>query len=131
MGCVGEAPADAPAAVCSHWFSASGALDVYIFAGASPREVTRQHAALTGVTPLPPLFALGYHQCRWNYRDEEDVGKVHAAFDEHRLACRTERRRAQAAHDQRQDWRAAGNPRRARRSRGRRLCRSLCRRRVR
>ena len=43
--------------------------------------MSAQHAALTGVTPLPPLFALGYHQCRWNYKDEEDVAAVHARFD--------------------------------------------------
>ena len=62
----GEASAGVRAAgVCSHWFSASGAVDAFIFAGAAPRDVSAQHAALTGVTPLPPLFALGYHQCRW------------------------------------------------------------------
>ena len=55
------------------------------FSGATPADVTRQHAALTGVTPLPPLFALGYHQCRWNYKDEEDVSNVHAKFEEHNL----------------------------------------------
>ena len=27
-------------------------------------------------TPLPPLFALAYHQCRWNYNDEKDVAEV-------------------------------------------------------
>jgi alpha 1,3-glucosidase len=82
----GEAAAGVGAAgVCSHWFSASGAIDAFIFAGAAPRQVSAQHAALTGVTPLPPLFALGYHQCRWNYKDEEDVAKVHARFDEEQL----------------------------------------------
>ena len=47
--------------------------------------MSAQHAALTGVTPLPPLFALGYHQCRWNYKDEDDVAQVHSAFDGHAL----------------------------------------------
>jgi len=37
---------------------------------------------LTGVTPLPPLFATAYHQCRWNYKDEADVYDVDATFDE-------------------------------------------------
>ena len=39
-------------------------VEAFLFGGATPADVTRQHAALTGVTPLPPLFALGYHQCR-------------------------------------------------------------------
>ena len=34
---------------------ASGAVQVFLFAGATPADVTRQHATLTGVTPLPPL----------------------------------------------------------------------------
>ena len=70
---------------CSHWASAAGTVEAFLFAGATPAQVTRQHAALTGTTPLPPLFALGYHQCRWNYKDEEDVSAVHAKFDEHNL----------------------------------------------
>ena len=29
------------------------------------------------------MFALGYHQCRWNYNDEDDVKQVDSKFDEH------------------------------------------------
>jgi mannosyl-oligosaccharide alpha-1,3-glucosidase len=29
------------------------------------------------------LFSLGYHQCRWNYNDQEDVRGVDSGFDEH------------------------------------------------
>lgn len=36
-----------------------------------------------GTQALPPLFSLGYHQCRWNYEDEQDVKAVDAGFDEH------------------------------------------------
>ena len=35
-----------------------------------------------GTQQLPPLFALGYHQCRWNYRDEKDVAAVEAMFEQ-------------------------------------------------
>ena len=31
------------------------------------------------------MFALGYHQCRWNYRDEADTLAVDAAFDVHNI----------------------------------------------
>jgi len=34
---------------------------------------------------LVQLFALGYHQCRWNYRDEADTRAVDAGFDEHNI----------------------------------------------
>lgn len=40
---------------------------------------------LTGYQALPPLFSLGYHQCRWSYKDEEDVKAVDAGFDCHTI----------------------------------------------
>lgn len=39
--------------------------------GPTPGEVFRQYADVTGKPELPPLFSLGFHQCRWNYRDEK------------------------------------------------------------
>ena len=97
VGCSGGGGGGAPATadgaagaggVCTHWFSAAGVVDAFLFSGAAPADVT-QHAALTGTTPLPPLFALGYHQCRWNYRDEDDVARV----------CRVRAARAPARRD--------------------------------
>ena len=38
--------------------------------------------SFTGTTPLPPLFAIAYHQSRWNYNDETDVLHVESKFDE-------------------------------------------------
>ena len=38
-----------------------------------------------GYQALPPLFSLGYHQCRWNYEDEADVKSVDASFDHHSI----------------------------------------------
>ena len=48
--------------------SETGDIDFFLFSGPSSRDVHRQYTALTGVQQLPPLFSLGYHQCRWNYR---------------------------------------------------------------
>ena len=31
------------------------------------------------------LFALGYHQCRWNYNDQRDVAEVDSQLDRHDL----------------------------------------------
>lgn len=69
--------------VHTRWMAESGAIDVYILPGNSPAAVLRQYTALTGTTSMPPMFALGYHQCRWNYRDENDVKEVDEGFDEH------------------------------------------------
>merc|ERR1719498_847835 len=54
-----------------------------MLADTAPHGVMRQYAAMTGKPILPPLFALGYHQCRWNYKDEADVAEVTANFDKY------------------------------------------------
>ena len=41
-----------------------------------------RYGELTGMPAMPPLFALAYHQCRWNYNDEEDVDQVSERLDE-------------------------------------------------
>ena len=46
-------------------------------------QVSEQYALVTGPSALPQYFALGYHQCRWNYRDEADVREVDANFDKY------------------------------------------------
>ncbi len=68
-----------PISTSAYWMSESGVVDVFLLPGPSPQRIFAQYAALTGTTPLPPRFALGYHQCRWNYNDEEDVRYVHGA----------------------------------------------------
>lgn len=66
----------------THWVSETGNVDVFLFPGPSPAKVWSQYSAVTGRQQLPPLFSLGYHQCRWNYRDERDVSAVEATFEE-------------------------------------------------
>uniref|UniRef100_A0A8C9ZHF2 Glucosidase II alpha subunit n=1 Tax=Sander lucioperca TaxID=283035 RepID=A0A8C9ZHF2_SANLU len=65
------------------WISESGIIDVFIMLGPTPNDVFSQYASLTGTQSFPPLAAVGYHQCRWNYNDQEDVTSVDAGFDEH------------------------------------------------
>ncbi|XP_008060643.1 neutral alpha-glucosidase AB isoform X2 [Carlito syrichta] len=69
------------------WMSESGIIDVFLLLGPSVSDVFRQYASLTGTQALPPLFSLGYHQSRWNYRDEADVLEVDRGFDDHNLPC--------------------------------------------
>ena len=66
----------------THWISESGILDLFLLPGPNPRSLYQQYATLTGRMPLPPMWTLGYHQCRWNYRDETDVYQVHGKFEE-------------------------------------------------
>ncbi|CAM9676465.1 unnamed protein product [Discosporangium mesarthrocarpum] len=66
----------------THWISEGGALDLVMLPGPTPREVFRQYSDVSGKPDLPPLFSLGLHQCRWNYKDEKDVLAVDAGFEE-------------------------------------------------
>uniref|UniRef100_A0A8C3NFG8 Glycoside hydrolase family 31 N-terminal domain-containing protein n=1 Tax=Geospiza parvula TaxID=87175 RepID=A0A8C3NFG8_GEOPR len=65
------------------WMSESGIIDVFLLMGPTAFDIFKQFAQLTGTQALPPLFSLGYHQCRWNYEDEQDVKAVDAGFDAH------------------------------------------------
>ena len=67
----------------THWISESGILDLLVFLGPDSTTIFKQYGELTGTTPLPPLFSIGYHQCRWNYMNEDDVLTVDAGFDKH------------------------------------------------
>ena len=62
--------------------SECGVIDLFVFAGPKPADVARQLTRVVGRQALPPAFSLGYHQCRWNYKDEKDVAQVHGKFEE-------------------------------------------------
>ena len=63
----------------------SGILDLFIFLGPSPKSISTQLSIVTGSPAMPQLFAISYHQCRWNYNDEVDVKEVDAAFDRYQI----------------------------------------------
>ena len=69
----------------THWMSESGSFSLYIFAGKDLKHLQMTIKSLTGAPQLPPSFALGYHQCRWNYKSVEDVLEVHENFDKYSL----------------------------------------------
>jgi len=50
-----------------------GALDLTIFPGPTPRDVTRRFTERVGRTPLPPLWALGHHLVYTGTRGEKQV----------------------------------------------------------
>jgi alpha-glucosidase len=65
------------------WYSfgaEDGELNYYFFYGPDPKRVVSDYTALTGRTPLPPLFSLGYQQCRYSYYPESRVREVASEF---------------------------------------------------
>jgi alpha 1,3-glucosidase len=69
----------------SHWISESGTLEFFIFQAENPTKIVSTYTMLTGPPQLPPMFALGYHQCRWNYMSQEDLLDVASGFVKHDL----------------------------------------------
>ena len=50
-----------------------GELNYYFINGPTPKEVIQRYTGLTGHMPLPPLWSLGYNQCRYSYYPESRV----------------------------------------------------------
>ena len=57
-----------------------GMLRYYFIAGDPPATLQR-FTELTGRPPLPPRWALGYHQSRWGYKNETDIRHVVETFE--------------------------------------------------
>jgi alpha-glucosidase len=70
------------------WFGvAGGDLIYYVFCGPSIRSVLDRYTELTGRTPMPPLWALGYHQSRYSYLDAGELRSVAREFRRRRIPC--------------------------------------------
>ncbi|WP_100488963.1 glycoside hydrolase family 31 protein [Sporolactobacillus pectinivorans] len=64
-----------------------GNLNYYFIYGPAVKEVVNGYTYLTGTTPLPQLWTLGYQQCRWSYTPEERLHEIAAAFREKDIPC--------------------------------------------
>jgi alpha-glucosidase len=62
-----------------------GVLDYYFIAGPQPSKVIERYTALTGRTPLPPLWSLGFQQSRYTYQPEAKVREIAKLLREHRI----------------------------------------------
>ncbi len=62
-----------------------GEMDYYFFYGPDPKAVMQEFTALVGRTPLPPMFALGYQQCRYSYYPEARVREIAGEFRKRKI----------------------------------------------
>jgi alpha-glucosidase len=67
--------------------SQAAELDYYILYGPEPAQILATYADLTGHMPLPPKWALGYHQCRWSYESAAIVQELAQEFRQRRIPC--------------------------------------------
>lgn len=51
----------------------SDQIDYWITAGATPKEISKNYASVTGTVPMMPDYAMGFWQCRLRYYNEQQV----------------------------------------------------------
>ncbi|XWK89594.1 MAG: glycoside hydrolase family 31 protein [Phormidium sp.] len=57
----------------------------YYFTYGTPAKLLETYTELTGRSPLPPKWALGYHQSHWGYRTEQAIREEAQEFEKHDL----------------------------------------------
>ncbi|RMH52201.1 MAG: DUF5110 domain-containing protein [Bacteroidetes bacterium] len=70
---------------CVSFGTEGGEMRYYVCLGPSFADVLRRYTALTGRMPLPPRWALGYHQSRWSYHPEHEVRSLVRQFRDRRI----------------------------------------------
>jgi len=64
-----------------------GELQYYYIHGPHLMDVVKRYQTLTGTHPMPPKWALGYHQCRWSYYPESKVKEIAEGFRSRDIPC--------------------------------------------
>jgi alpha-glucosidase len=66
---------------------AGGHYTEYIFAGPEMADILSAYTWLTGRTQLPPLWSLGYHQCRWFRYTQDRIESLAHRHRELEIPC--------------------------------------------
>jgi alpha-glucosidase len=63
------------------WFGADGGdLNYYFFGAQGVAKIIEDYTWLTGRMEIPPLWSLGYQQCRWSYMSADEVLNIAQTF---------------------------------------------------
>ena len=73
--------------VTSFW-AQGGEMNYYFIYGPQMQDVVENYTDLTGKPhQLPPLWALGFHQCKWSYYPESNVKEITQKFRDLKIPC--------------------------------------------
>ena len=73
--------------ITSFW-AEGGEMNYYFMYGPEMTEVVSNYTDLTGRPQhIPPMWALGFHQCKWSYYPESNVKEITAKFRELQIPC--------------------------------------------
>lgn len=70
----------------SFW-AQGGEMNYYFIYGPNMIEVVEKYTFLTGTPEMPPLWSLGYHQCKWSYYPESQVRDIAQKFRDLQIPC--------------------------------------------
>jgi alpha-glucosidase len=70
----------------SFW-AQGGEMNYYFIYGPELINVAERYTELTGRPEMPPMWALGFHQCKWSYYPESTVKAIAAEFRERQIPC--------------------------------------------
>ncbi len=62
-----------------------GNLDYFFICGPEISSVVETYTELTGRTPMPPMWSLGYQQCRYSYFPDSEVLRIAKTFREKKI----------------------------------------------
>ena len=62
-----------------------GEIEFFIFIGQTPNEVISNYQSKIGFPNLPPFWALGYHQCRWGYKNTSILENIVNQFNNYSI----------------------------------------------
>ena len=72
--------------VTSFWAD-GGEMNYYFIYGPGIDQVVQKYTDLTGKPEMPPMWAMGYHQCKWSYYPESKVREIADQFRKHEFPC--------------------------------------------
>ena len=68
------------------WFGADdGNMNYYFFGAQSVAAIIKDYTWLTGRMEMPPLWSLGYQQCRWSYMSAQEILDIAQTFRNHNI----------------------------------------------
>lgn len=68
------------------WFGADGGdMNYYFFGAQGVAEIIKDYTWLTGRMEMPPLWSIGYQQCRYSYMSADEVLGIAQKFREHNI----------------------------------------------
>ena len=69
-------------------FSAEGGdLNYYLFSGEKVADIIEAYTWLTGRMEMPPIWGLGYQQCRYSYYPDYEMKTIARTFREKQIPC--------------------------------------------